>query len=64
MKFVSISSKVISAQDWVILKSRNCDKSKHRLRTNKYGVTWCIICGRLSNSAAEDLKDNEKLIIK
>ena len=54
----------ISVQDWLILKSRNCDREKHRMRTNKYGVTWCVICGKLGTGVAEDLKDNESLTIK
>lgn len=54
----------ISYQDWLILKSRNCDRGKHRMRTNKYGVTWCVICGKLGTGVAEDLKDYEGLIIK
>ena len=53
----------ISVQDWLILKSRNCDRGKHRMRTNKYGVTWCVICGKLGTGVAEDLKDNESLLI-
>lgn len=27
---------------------QNCDRGKHRLRDNKFGVTWCIDCGLLS----------------
>lgn len=54
----------ISVQDWLILKSRNCDRGKHRMRTNKYGVTFCVICGKLGTGVAEDLKDNESLTIK
>ena len=22
---------------------------KHKFRTNKFGVTWCVICGTLGN---------------
>jgi hypothetical protein len=24
-----------------------CKDNKHKPRDNKFGVTWCIICGRL-----------------
>lgn len=26
----------------------NCDKGKHKLRDNAFGVTWCVTCGFLS----------------
>ncbi len=25
----------------------NCENNKHKPRDNRYGVTWCIKCGRL-----------------
>ena len=41
-----------------------CSKGKHKLRINKYGVTWCVRCGLLSNSQNEPLlKTEEKIII-
>lgn len=39
-----------------------CDKHKHTLRTNAWGVTWCIGCGLLSSSIAQPLKKEEILI--
>ena len=27
----------------------NCEKGKHKLRDNNFGITWCIVCGLLSN---------------
>lgn len=55
----------ISAQDWLILKKRNCDRDKHRMRTNKFGVTWCVICGKLGTVGfADELKDGDGLVIK
>lgn len=56
--------KEISVQDWLILKSRNCDREKHKMRSNKYGVTWCVICGKLGTGFADTLSDNESLTIK
>ena len=35
-----------------------CEIGKHRLRTNKFGVTWCIECGILSNKPAKPLDKN------
>lgn len=32
------------------------------MRTNKYGVTWCVICGKLGIGFADEL--DECLIIK
>jgi hypothetical protein len=40
-----------------------CDKHKHTLRSNKFGVTWCIGCGLLSSSIAEPLKEDDKIIL-
>ena len=42
-----------------------CQKGKHKLRTNQYGVTWCVRCGLLSNSTNEPLlKEEEKIIVR
>lgn len=39
-----------------------CKKDKHKLRINKFGVTWCIRCGLLSNTLnAEPLEKKDKL---
>ena len=47
------------------LLKRNCDRGKHRLRINKFGITWCTICGLLSNSPnAEPATEEDQLIIK
>ena len=53
----------ITIKDWNKLKSFHCDKSKHRFRTNKFGVTWCTICGTLSNKPSFIMNDNDKLTI-
>lgn len=46
-------------------KLRLCAKGKHKLRTNAYGVTFCIVCGLLSNTNnAEPLQEEDKLIIE
>ena len=43
---------------------RNCSKGKHRLRVNKYGVTWCVVCGLLSNKTGmAELSDDDRLLI-
>lgn len=26
---------------------KECDSDKHQQRDNKFGVTWCVKCGRL-----------------
>ena len=43
---------------------KNCNKGKHRLRTNRFGVTWCVVCGLLSNTIADELKCTDKITIK
>jgi hypothetical protein len=43
-----------------------CQKGKHKLRENKFGVTWCVRCGLLSTTigTAQPLQVDEQLIIK
>lgn len=52
--------------DWVKLQAVHCNKNRHRFRTNKFGITWCIICGALGNYnvSSQDLKENDKLLIE
>lgn len=33
-------------------RRKNCDKGKHKLRENTFGITWCVTCGYLSNKPA------------
>lgn len=42
-----------------------CKKGKHKLRENKFGVTWCVRCGLLSTTigTAQALEENDKLKI-
>lgn len=30
--------------------NNNCNKRKHKLRENNFGVVWCVNCGMLSNT--------------
>lgn len=42
--------------------SQTCDKGKHKLRENKFGVVWCVRCGMLSNTMnAPKLEETDKL---
>lgn len=51
-------------------RKANCQKGKHKLKDNKFGVTWCVICGLLSNKPAPEgafkganiLKEEDKII--
>jgi hypothetical protein len=54
----------IKKSDW--FKSLNlCAKGKHKLRTNHYGVTWCVRCGLLSNTQnAQELDQEEVLVVE
>jgi hypothetical protein len=33
-------------------RRKNCEKGKHKLRDNSFGITWCVTCGFLSNKPA------------
>jgi hypothetical protein len=40
-----------------------CLKNKHKFRDNKFGVTWCVVCGRLSTTPSNiPLKEEEEII--
>lgn len=43
---------------------KRCAQGKHKIRENKYGVSWCVNCGLLSNKPAEPLKEEDKLLIR
>ena len=55
----------IKYSDWLKLQTIRCNKSKHKFRTNKFGVTWCVICGTLGNynTPSQDLGEDDKLKI-
>ena len=43
-----------------------CANGKHKFRENKFGVTWCVVCGLLSTSIgfAKSLVNSDILIIE
>lgn len=42
-----------------------CNKDKHKIRENKFGVSFCTRCGRLFTSQGNKaLEENDKLLIK
>lgn len=55
----------ITVDVWRKMLKNNCEKGKHRLRVNKYGVCWCMICGLLSSTNnAPTVSDGDPLTIK
>lgn len=56
--------KVINHERYKLLLERYCNKGKHRIRENNFGVCWCTICGLLSSGDVPDkLVDDDKLLI-
>lgn len=53
----------VTREQWIKMLAVNCNKGKHRFRTNNAGVTWCVICGLLSNKGTEILKEEDNLKI-
>lgn len=53
----------MTVKDYKKLLSVHCDRGKHRYRMNHFGVTWCVICGRLSNADAPLIEESEKINI-
>ena len=58
-------AKHITIDQYKMLLDRNCNRSKHRLRTNHFGVTWCTYCGLLSTAVgvAQPATEDDQLII-
>lgn len=57
--------KYITLSELNKIKKVRCDKGKHKYRENKFGVTWCVLCGLLGgyNTPAEKLEEEDKLLI-
>lgn len=47
-------------------KLKLCQKGKHKLRENEFGVVFCTVCGLLSTSVGNvpKLKEEDKLVIE
>ena len=37
-----------------------CKDNTHRIRENKFGISWCVKCGRLFGTAIDRKKLNEE----
>lgn len=60
-------ARIITIEEHSKLKRCHCDKGKHRFRENKFGITWCVICGQLSINnfgLISPLSEDDKLIVK
>ena len=53
----------ITKDVYLKMLERNCNKSKHRFATNKRGVTFCVICGLLSNKATDNKAEPLEIIM-
>lgn len=39
-----------------------CEPNRHKQRDNKFGVTWCVKCGRLfTKLSGKQLKQTDKI---
>lgn len=41
---------------------KKCNSGKHKLRTNNFGITWCVNCGLLSTAVADSLTDEDRVL--
>ena len=43
-----------------------CQKGKHKLKENNFGVVFCVRCGLLSTSvgAVEKIKNDDKIVVE
>ena len=56
----------LTIEDYLKLREVKCEKSnKHKFRTNKFGITWCVICGMLGNHnvVSQPLLEEDKIEI-
>lgn len=55
----------VTSEKLEILRKRNCGKGKHRIRENKFGVCWCVLCGLLTSTVnAVPLEEDERITVK
>lgn len=57
--------KTITKEHHQKILGRECMKGKHKLRTNTFGITWCVNCGLLSTAvnAGDPLTEDDKLMV-
>lgn len=55
--------KTISSERHQRMLENLCNKGKHKIKTNSFGVSFCVICGLLSNKEHESLEEDHKLLI-
>lgn len=56
----------MNKQDYIKLREIRCYKnSNHKYRTNKFGATFCVICGLLGgyNTKSQPLKEEDKICV-
>jgi len=40
-----------------------CSKEEHKFRDNDFGVTWCVVCGKIAlKSCGKPLLETNKII--
>lgn len=65
MNLNNFSNHFITNKTYKLLVYRSCiSYGRHKPRTNSFGVTFCVRCGRLFSNSHEDLKEEDKLYIK
>jgi hypothetical protein len=44
---------------------KDCKENEHKPRDNKFGITWCVKCGKLFiKTCGKELKEEDKIFIK
>ena len=55
----------MNKKEYLKLVKNRCDKEKHRVRENAFGICWCTICGKLVQPKDYNkLVEVDKIIIK
>ena len=54
----------MNKEEYLELVSKRCNKDKHRIRENAFGICWCTICGRLVQPKDyKQLVESDKIIV-
>lgn len=59
--------RIISKEKYEVLVKRHCYTTLGcKIRTNSFGISFCVYCGRLYNynTISKPLEENDKLLIK
>ena len=58
------SIRIITPEQHSKMVLNYCIKGKHKIRENHFGISFCTICGLISNKPNQSIGPNDQLLIK